>query len=231
MRDDLPGEAVARPRTAPTLPPAYEALIRSDRVSPHLREALLERAKPNEPGASPRSLDAKQFAILTAVLDSVIPQAPDAFIDIAARLDAMMADATGNGWRYEALPGDPDAYKAGLETLGDLGLERHACGFADLGREARDAILRDAEKGKAGFEARPGRFDGAQMKLWFEELRSDAVRHYVAHPATMARLGYSGIANGAHGGSRFTGFDHVGIGEREAFEPIAEPAASKGAVS
>ncbi|KQT69913.1 MULTISPECIES: gluconate 2-dehydrogenase subunit 3 family protein [unclassified Aureimonas] len=225
MRDDLPGEALARTRTAPTLPPAYAALIRSDRVSPHLRDELLKRARPDDPAAAPRSLEPHQFDILSAALDSIVPQNPDAFIDLAARLDAMMAEATGNGWRYEALPGDPDAYRAGLETLGDLAQDRFGQGFADLSPEERDAILRDVEAGKAGFEDREGRFDAEQMVLWFEELRSDAVRHYVAHPATMARLGYSGIANGGHGGALFTGFEKVGIGEREDFEPRAQAGA------
>lgn len=230
MKDDHSGEALARPRTAPALPPAYEALLRSDRVSAHLREALLKRAEPDDP-AAPRSLDPHQFAILSAALDSVVPQAPEAFIDLAARLDAMMANATGNGWRYEALPGDPDAYRAGLETLGDLAQDRFGQGFAELAREERDAILTDVEAGQAGFEDREGRFTAAQMVLWFEELRSDAVRHYVAHPATMARLGYSGIANGARGGAGFTGFEKVGIGEREAFEPEAPSVLRAGAAS
>lgn len=226
MRDDLPGEAPVRARTAPTLSPAYEALIRSDRVSPHLREALLERARPLDPASRPRSLEPHQLAILSAALDRIVPQSPDAFIDLAARLDAMMAEATGNGWRYEALPGDPDAYRAGLETLGDLAEARFGRSFVDLPGEDRDAILRDVEAGKAGFSAKDERFDAEQMVLWFEELRSDAVRHYVAHPATMARIGYSGIANGGYGGSSFTGFQEVGIGEREAFEPLAEGALS-----
>lgn len=30
------------------------------------------------------------------------------------------------------------------------------------------------------------------MQHWFEELRGDLVRAYVAHPATLARMGDSG---------------------------------------
>ncbi|KQT47429.1 hypothetical protein ASG43_09930 [Aureimonas sp. Leaf454] len=230
MKDDRPSEASAtRPTEAPpAIPSAYEALIRSSRVSPHLRAALLERAEPLDPATRPRSLDARHLDVLRAALDSVIPQGPGASIDLAARLDTMMAEATGNGWRYEALPSDPDAYRVGLETLDDLALEREGRGLADLPRPARDALLQAIADGAAGMDGRSDRFTAAQMVLWFEELRSDAVRHYVAHPATMARIGYSGIANGGAGGAAFTGFSAVGIGRREDWEPraLVEGAAS-----
>jgi hypothetical protein len=157
--------------------------------------------------------------VLKATLDSVIPQPPEAAIDLAARLDAMMADAVGNGWRYEALPGDPDAYRAGLSTLDDLAAARTGRSFVHLSRTERDALLQAVHAGEAGIDGAKGRFTADQMVLWFEELRSDAVRHYVAHPATMARIGYSGIGNGGNGGAAFTGFDAVGIGEREDWEP------------
>jgi hypothetical protein len=228
LRDDPESEASAAPFPdgPPAIPAEYEALIRSSRVSPHLRAALLERAEPQDAATRPRSLDAHHLEVLRAALDSVIPQAPGAAIDLAACLDTMMAEATGNGWRYEALPTDPDAYRVGLGTLDDLALEREGRGFASLRREARDALLRSVEDGTAGIAGRDDRLTADQMVLWFEELRSDAVRHYVAHPATMARIGYSGIANGGAGGAAFTGFQAVGIGKREDWEPRALAGAS-----
>ena len=57
------------------------------------------------------------------------------------------------------------------------------------------------------------------MKLWFEDVRFAAVRLYVAHPATLARIGYSGIAYGGDG-PRKSGFVDFGIGRREPWEPL-----------
>ncbi len=37
------------------------------------------------------------------------------------------------------------------------------------------------------------------MRLWFEDVRAQAARLYVAHPATLARMGYSGIGYGGDG--------------------------------
>ena len=59
------------------------------------------------------------------------------------------------------------------------------------------------------------------MRLWFEDLSADAVRAYVAHPRTLARLGFSGIANGGDQ-PRKQGFVRLGAGEREAWEPVAQ---------
>ncbi|KQT85466.1 gluconate 2-dehydrogenase subunit 3 family protein [Aurantimonas sp. Leaf443] len=195
--------------------PDYEAFIASDRVSPRLRAILEERARPDDAAYRPKTMTDRQFETLRAVLSRLIPQEGPQPIDLAARLDTMMAQETGNGWRYEALPTDPDAYRGGLDTL-------DALAFRELGPQAGDALL---ERLQAGEETGgPGPFTAAQMKLWFEELRSDAVRLYVAHPATMARIGYSGIGNGGADGAAFSGFRKVGMDEREPFEPLPETA-------
>lgn len=210
-----------RPATTalPGVPASFAELIGSpERVSERLREALEKRARPDDPGYRPQTMSEMQLRTLRAAMARVIPQTGAAPIDLAARIDAMMAEATGNGWRYEALPTDPEAYRIGLDTLEALAQDRHGRAFADLPAEEIDAILRSAAEGEAGFHG-ADRFSPEQMKLWFEELRSDAVRIFVAHPAVMARIGYSGIANGGPGGAAFAGFQRIAIGEKEPFEP------------
>lgn len=213
-----PEPAASLAPRAPEILPAYAELIASrEHVSERLRRELDARAQADDPRYQPRTMDARQLDTLRAALARIIPQAEPA-IDLAARIDTMMAEATGNGWRYEALPTDPEAYQVGLATLDDLAAQAHGQPFAALDGARADALLRRIDEGDAGIEAE-GRFDTKQMTLWFEELRSDAVRIYVGHPAVMARIGYSGIANGGPGGAAFRGFRRIGIGEREAFEP------------
>ena len=59
------------------------------------------------------------------------------------------------------------------------------------------------------------------MTHWFEDLRADLVRLWVAHPATMARIGFDGFANGGDG-TRKQGFERLAAGERESWEPLLE---------
>ena len=59
------------------------------------------------------------------------------------------------------------------------------------------------------------------MSLWFEDLRSDAVRIYLAHPASLARIGFGGIGAGGDDTDRMPGFVRVGIGDPEPWESAA----------
>lgn len=56
------------------------------------------------------------------------------------------------------------------------------------------------------------------MQGWFEDARTDLVRQWLAHPATMARIGWDAAANGGDG-ERKQGFDRLAAGEREGWEP------------
>jgi pimeloyl-ACP methyl ester carboxylesterase len=215
----------------------YRALIDSDRVSRGTRRALLERAREDDPAYAPQAMNDDAFATLTAVLDRVVPQAHDRRIDLAARIDRQLAANGGDGWRFAALPPDAEAYRAGLATLNDAAFARHERSFRDLSAETQDALLDLAQRGEIARDridaaphtaSTPRPEDGApaprlspsQMKAWFEDVRADAVKLYVAHPNTLAGMGYSGIANGGDGIPK-SGFVAVGIGEREAWEPIA----------
>ena len=212
---ERPGEVsnlLAELLPGPSVPYAYRALINSGRVSEHTRELLLDRALPDHPAYQPATLNPSELAILRAVMSRVLPQKGPA-IDLAARIDARLAGDQGDGWRFAALPSDPNAYRAGLRTL-DVAAGR---AFCSLDPAQQDALLHRAANAHLGAKG-PGLLEPAQMKLWFEDIRADAVRTYVAHPATLARMGYSGIGYGGDGEPK-SGFHQVGIGEREAWEP------------
>ncbi len=189
----------------------YLELIESDRVSTRTRAALLDRTKNDDPAYSPTVLTQAELVALRAVLDRVLPQygAP---IDLAARLDAAMGAGTGDGWRYADLPPDPTACRMGLAALDGL-IPGKA--FASLDAGAQDATLAQVAAGGA----MPGNgWTGRQMQRWFEDVRGEVVKLYVAHPATLARIGYSGIGYGGDGDDK-PGFRNLEPGGREAWEP------------
>jgi hypothetical protein len=220
----LAGEAMAAMPAMPTAPPipdAYRALIASPRVNHRLREALAERGRPDDPAYQPVALDAVELAILRAVVDRVLPQQGPARIDIAARIDARLARDDSDGWRFAALPPDRDAYRAGLRSLDGEACARRQCRFLSLDGAARDEILAAA----AGRELAGTGLDAEQMALWFEDLRADVVQIALAHPATLARIGFSGI--GAGGDREPEGFRQFGIDRREPWEPAAPDKAAR----
>jgi hypothetical protein len=153
-----------------------------------------------------------QLGVLRAVMRRVVPQPEGGGIDLAARLDAQLGEGPGDGWRFAILPEDGAAYAQALSLLDERARVEHGCGFADLAADAQDSFLARAAAGS---------LDGDRMRLWFEDLRSDAVKLYVAHPATLAALGYSGIGYGGDGAGK-TGFRLIGLDEREAWEPMPQ---------
>lgn len=203
---------------------AYRTLIDSARVSRATREALLERARPDDQRYEPIAMDRAALATLRAVVDRVIPQIGPARIDIGARIDRQLAAGIGDGWRFAALPPDTQAYRIGLHTLNEASKTHYGHDFVALDAALADALLTQIADGEspllADDAATPRRFGADQMRLWFQDLRADAVKLYVAHPHALERMGYSGIANGGDGMPK-SGFVRVGIGEREAWEPVA----------
>jgi hypothetical protein len=212
----------------------YRDLIASSRVSTPTRQALAERAVPDDPGYIPQALDAASLATLRALLGRIIPQTPPHDIDLAARIDQQLARDVGDGWRFAALPSDPVAYRRGLRTLDVQATNHFGAPFARLIASRQDDLLsmaaagdRDGEGKEHPWSQATGmdeELNGSQLRAWFEEVRADAVRLYVAHPNTLARVGYSGIANGGDGLPK-SGFVRVGLGEREEWEPLPSPPA------
>ncbi|GJD63049.1 alpha/beta hydrolase [Methylobacterium frigidaeris] len=205
----------APPETAeaPALPPAFAALMGSDRVNSRLRAAL--RARMREP-EGPFCLEPEERATLAACLDRVLPQDGPGKIDLARRIDARLASGTGDGWRYAALPPDADAYSRALRTLDAAARETQGRSFAELDGPGQDALLGRAASGRL-----PTIRDGIapeQMTCWFEELRGEAVRTWLAHPASLAAVGFTGIGAGGDDADALPGYRLTGLNEREAWE-------------
>lgn len=202
---------------APMIDATYRGLIASERVNGRLRRALLDRAEPDDPNYRPQALDAVELAILRALVARVLPQA--AGIDLAARIDARLATGGGDGWRFSVLPPDAKAYRAGLRSL-DAAAQAEGSYFVALDGEAQDRLLRAIEAGdKPHGSVLP--LDPVPLTFWFEDLRADVVRTWLAHPAALARIGFSGIGAGGDG-ARPAGFTEVGLGAHEPWEPIAQ---------
>lgn len=182
------------------------ALLATDLVTPPTRHALakrLERLPPSEP----RFFDAAAFRTMRAVCAKLIPQ-PEPFIDLAAALDARLADGPGDGWRYSSLPPDGELHGAGAAGIDEAASLRFGRGFAELPADEQDSVLRLIEAGAA-----PGsvwaQIDGAR---YFEELLAALVDIFYAHPLAQGEIGYAGMADAR-------GWTLIGLDEREAHEP------------
>ena len=182
----------------PVIPAEYLDFIASDRLSPKTHEVLETRMR--GPVLAAGFFTAAQERTLRAAAARIVPQTAANPIDLAGFVIATLASGKGNGWRYAVLPEDLTAYRQGLDRLAEHD-------FADLAPDKQDACLRELSNTPGSPEAH-----------WFEELRGDLTDAYMAHPATLARIGYSGIGvGGAH--TPHQGFVFLGPNQREAWEP------------
>jgi pimeloyl-ACP methyl ester carboxylesterase len=186
------------------VPEEYLRFIASDRVSPRTREVLEARMQTPEVAAG--VLSEQQIATLHAMLARVVPQGEagpeeEPALNLTAYVLDRLTHGNGDGWRYDVLPADAQAYREGLDRLASQG-------FASRDVAAQDAILNGLAAQKGSADAR-----------WFEEVRADAAVAYMAHPATLARIGYSGIGvGGAH--TPHQGYITIGPNQREDWEPL-----------
>ncbi len=198
-----------------TVPPSYppgsvRMLIESDLVTPATRDALQARLRTPEV-MSPSFFDEHAFATLCAVCDRLIPQPERPRpIDLCGILDTRLADGEGDGWRFAHMPPDADMHRVGI-----VGVEQAAAGmfgrdFAKLADAAQDDVLRAIQRGAAGGSV----WVAMDPVRYFEELLAEVVDIYYAHPLGSEEIGYAGMAD-AHG------WQHIGLGEHEAHEPIA----------
>ncbi|SMH28310.1 Pimeloyl-ACP methyl ester carboxylesterase [Rathayibacter oskolensis] len=200
--------------TAPVVPADAASTIASARTSTRVRSILSERALPDDPGYTPRALTPEQLGTLRAIADRVVPQ-DGPRIDLAARVDAQLAEGIGDGWRNAELPADPVAYALALDRL--AGFETRTADEQDAELTALAAGRAPADDG-APADGPAGRLSPEQLSAWFEDCRVDLVRQWLAHPAIQARVGYDGYATGGDT-ALIPGFRLLGAGEREPWEP------------
>lgn len=195
--------------TGPAVPADVARVIASARTSTRVRALLAERLLADDPHYAPRALTVPQLATLRAIADRVVPQddvlGGTGRIDLAARVDAQLADGEGDGWRNADLPADPIAYGLALDAL--AGFERASAAE----QEARLDTLGDEPRGALSAD---------QLSAWFEDCRVDLVRQWLAHPASMARIGYDGYASGGDT-LPLAGFRALGADQRDDWEPTA----------
>ena len=166
----------------------FADVLASERVSMRTRHVMLERlVTPHD-----RYLSDLQRLTLRAVLARVLP-IDDVMFDLAAYVEAALAEGQGDGWRFAELPDDRRAWMLGLDTL-------EAMRFRSMDADAQDAVLRTLADGGGGQSVADDRgLSATQMTLWFEDVRAQVARSWMSHPTTMARIGYDGFANGGDG--------------------------------
>ena len=187
--------------------PAFsvEALLASAHVSEPTRTVLLARLA--APAAYvPQFFAPEAYALLEAVAARLFPQPdrPDAPIALAPTVDQRLAEGRADGWRYDALPPDREAYRLGLGGIQEIAQAQFQAEFGALAAEQQDAVLQALATGTP-----PGSlWEKLDASRFFEELLAELTGTYYAHPLAQEEIGYVGMAD-------LPSWTKIGLNEKE----------------
>jgi gluconate 2-dehydrogenase gamma chain len=187
---------------------SVRALLQTDQVTPATRAAL--EARLNAPtGYEPQFFDADTYELLRAVAARIFPQ-PDraAPIELAPAIDQRLLAGTADGWRYDAMPPDREAYRLGLGGINQAAQAQFGAPFGQLDELQQDVVIGQLAAGQA-----PGEnWQQLPQHRFCEEMLAELTENYYAHPLAQEEIGYVGMAD-------VPGWQHIGLNEHEEREP------------
>ncbi|GAA4391298.1 gluconate 2-dehydrogenase subunit 3 family protein [Hymenobacter koreensis] len=187
------------------------ALLESPHVSEPTRAALQARLAAAAEPYAPQFLDASSYELLRMICARLLPQPerPEP-IEVAWCIDQRLAEGRSNGWRYDVLPPDREAYRLGLGGVQQTAQARFGHAFEQLAPDQQDQVLLQVQQGTAAGEA----WATVPPVRFFEELLAEATSLYYAHPLAQEEIGYVGMAD-------LPAWSRIGLNEREDREPDA----------
>ncbi len=129
--------------------------------------------------------------LLEAICARLLPQddrLPSERVPIAPWIDARLHEGRGDGYRYEDMPDDREAYRRGLAALDRTAVEVRHASFLELSDEQRDALLGEIAQGRVRVEA----WEGLAVDRFVRRLMNDVISAYYAHPLAWAEIGFNG---------------------------------------
>lgn len=159
-------------------------------------EATLELVE-NRLAAPPpiRFFNEKEAATMQAIVDRLMPQddrAPEKTIPILPVIDDRLFHNRLNGFRYEDMPPDQEAYLRGVQAMDEMAMQRYGSPFTELSVHQQELLLRSLHNHKPD----PGHHVWQLMPVarFWSMLLEDCVTAYYAHPWAWDEIGFGGPA-------------------------------------
>ena len=193
--------------TSPYPAGTVRALLETEHVSGATRAAL--QARLLAPPYEPQFLEPVTYGLLRAVAACLIPQ-PDRAepIALAPGVDQRLARGGSDGWRYDSMPPDREAYRLGLGGINQSAQALFGQDFPALSAADQASVLQLVQEGKAPGEA----WQTVPAVRFFEELLTELTELYYSHPLAQEEIGYVGMAD-------LPGWTRFGLNQREPREP------------
>lgn len=146
-----------------------------------------------------------------ALLDRLLAQDSEPRVPVLEMIDQRLSEGSIDGWRYEDMPEDGDAWRSSLAALDAEAQSRAGSSFADLEREGQAALIEEVRLHKGDWHGMPA---GRLFSLWMRY----ASTAFYSHPWAWNEIGFGGPAYPR-------GYKNIGLDRREPWEKPERDAA------
>jgi len=182
--------------------PGFNALSQTRRWDPVTVGVVLGRLGPPPPV---RFFTPAEQAVATALLARLLGDAGE--VPVLRMIDSRLAEQQTDGWRYEDMPEDGQAWRDSLAALDSEAEVRFGQAFAECTGEQQDALIQVVQDlGSKDWYGAPA---GHVWSLWTRY----ACTAFYAHPLAWNEIGFPGPAYPR-------GYKNLGVDAREPFEVL-----------
>lgn len=187
----LTGERI-EPMVQPGYYPGYSTLSQQKFWDEATRNVVLERV---EKLPAIRFFSPEEAQLMKVICDRLLPQDDrdeEHKVPIVPFIDQRLYEGKFDGYRYESMPPDRDAYQLGLKAIQEVAHQLHARNFEDLTPAEQGQILKSLHDGKPGGSHEI--WKKMPVHRFFMLMMQDCVAVYYAHPWGWDEIGYGGPA-------------------------------------
>ncbi|HEY2795793.1 MAG TPA: gluconate 2-dehydrogenase subunit 3 family protein [Micromonosporaceae bacterium] len=182
--------------------PGFEVLDQSRRWDQVTAGVIAERMRSDRDF---RFFTRAEQATATALCDRLLGMSADDRIPVAAMIDARLAAAQTDGWRYADMPEDGEAWRATLTRLQEDARLRYGGDFALCDGDQQDRLIQVVQDSAGGTWHE---LDATHVwSLWTRY----ACTAFYAHPTAWNEIGFSGPAYPR-------GYKNIGVDRLESYE-------------
>lgn len=189
----LPAREVAPPATREPVVsyPGWNVMSQQNHWDDATRRVILARVYEIPPI---RYFDDHEVRTLTLLAQRVLPQndrSPEARIPIVPWIDQRCFDRVVEGWQFDDMPSENEAWRMGLRGIDEAALAHFGRRFDSLNEDEQDSILRLVATGHPPGETwrqLPAR------RFWVFIVLRQMCGIYYAHPSSWNEIGFGGPA-------------------------------------
>ncbi len=137
----------------------------------------------------------EQAPLVEAVFEHLIPQSdrPQEYkVPIVPMVDERLHKNRIDGYRFEGMPTDQDAYRLGMQAIEEIAQAVHGRAFVELTSLDQDKLLRTLHDGKP--QGAQHVWDKMPVERFWMLIVQDAAEAYYAHPYAWDEIGFGGPA-------------------------------------